>query len=74
MKEVLGTLRRNEIGRWEIEDCEFSSGSSFEISLGGNWTKGFLEHNGRDYYFYTAKEGAVIQLKVGMKARILYNY
>lgn len=70
MKERIGKLRKNEIGRWEIRDHEFSSGSCLEIKLGGRWINGVIEHNGEDYYFYTQAEGIPIKLYNNMDARI----
>lgn len=50
-----GTLKRNEIGRWEIVDSEgkrieLSSGSVVDVKIDDHWVQTRIEHNGKDYY------------------------
>ncbi|PIP96842.1 MAG: hypothetical protein COW78_00025 [Bdellovibrio sp. CG22_combo_CG10-13_8_21_14_all_39_27] len=73
MTKILGNLVKNEIGRWEIEGHEFSSGSCLEIQLDKKWIKGCIEHAQGDYYFYTSSEGIQLSLTTGMKARVTFN-
>jgi len=73
---IEGTLNKNEIGRWEINDHEFTSGSCLEILLDNKWIRGVIEywHSRSDYYFYTRLEGIPIGLLQGVTARVTLNY
>lgn len=68
-------LRKNEIGRFEVEDFELTSGSAVELKLGGQWIAGRMEffHDLNEYVFITRNEGSRLQLNSSILARIL-NY
>ncbi|GGA58944.1 hypothetical protein GCM10007416_35140 [Kroppenstedtia guangzhouensis] len=57
-----GFLRKNENGRYEIGDREFTSGESIEILISDPgfdetvWVKSRVEHNGQDYYLMGYEE------------------
>ncbi|SGO61961.1 Uncharacterised protein [Mycobacterium tuberculosis] len=58
-----GFLRKNERGRYEIDDrFEFTSGQSIEVLVSDpnfdetTWVKTRVEHNGQDYYLVGYEE------------------
>jgi hypothetical protein len=47
--EIVGTLRRNDLDKWEIVDadghtCVLSSGSVCEVQIAGHWIRTWLEY------------------------------
>ena len=64
-----GTLKRNKIGRWEIEDLELTSGHSVDLLIGGHWLKGHIEFWTDDYYWFSLGEGIPVVLGAGVRVR-----
>ena len=67
---VLGDLSQNDIGRWECQDLELTSGAILEIAIGMSWIKGRIEHDGRQYVFFDPAAGAAMPLEEGIRARL----
>lgn len=63
------TLLRNENGRWQFGDCELTSGDLVEIQIEGQWICGVIEYWQDSYYWFSRKEGVMVTLHNGVKAR-----
>ena len=70
---IEGQLRKNITGRWQLNECELTSGSCLEIKMGGKWISGCIEYLrcDADYFFYTDNEGHPIRLYNNILARIV---
>ena len=66
-----GPLCKNEINRWEIEDCELTSGMTAKLLIGGYWVQGRCEFIGSDYGFIL-DDGLVFRPRTGMRAKVEY--
>lgn len=66
---VEGTLRKNELDRWEYADVELTSGSFVEICLDGTWILGVIEYWHDGYYWFSRRDGIPVILHAGIKAR-----
>jgi len=64
-----GTLKKNEIGRWEFAHIELTSGDAVEVFV-GQWIEGRVEHDGRDYVLLVGEQCVTIRLQAGMQARL----
>lgn len=77
---VVGKLRKNSIGRWEIVDSddrrvEITSGDVIEVLIGATWFTTRVESRSAPVAPFEAQYYAVypgIQLYAGMPARIQY--
>ena len=69
MNIVEGNLKRNSIGRWEIENLEFTSGAALELLVEGNWIPGNIESWNGEYYWFSRTDGIPVVLHSGIKAR-----
>jgi hypothetical protein len=69
----IGTLTKNDRGRYELGDHEFTCGSSIAVFVGEEkgyipeWEFGRVEHSCGDYYFNASEKFA---LAPGMKAAV----
>lgn len=62
-------LRRNDIGRWVVENYELTSGDSVELLIEGHWIKGQIEFWNDDYHWFSETDGVPVILNSGIKAR-----
>ncbi len=67
---VSGKLIRNDCERFEIDDCQLTSGSLVEIKINNNWLLGIIEHWRDAYYWFSKDEGIAVILRNGISARI----
>lgn len=65
---MIGTLAKNQTGRWEYGHRELTCGDVVEIDI-GVWIRGRIEHNGRDYYLLAPNGMTEIRLHKGLPAR-----
>lgn len=72
---INGKLEKNDSGRWVIKSefdleewrsCELTSGSVFQVQIGGYWIRTRIESSNGEYY--AVEPG--IKLEVGLPARI----
>ncbi|WP_319371088.1 DUF5348 domain-containing protein [uncultured Ilyobacter sp.] len=67
-----GKLVLNSQGRFNLDTAQelyFTCGSPLEMCVDGEWYRGRVESDGKDYYFYNY-ERENMPLEEGMKARI----
>ena len=70
MTERAGKIFRNECGRWEFDDVEFTSGSVAEIEIDGHWLRGVIEYWTDGYYWFSQRDGIPVVLHSGIHARL----
>lgn len=71
MINIEGILKKNDIGRWEFNDYELTSGNTVEIMIDDTWIKGRIEyaHDSKEYVFLAGMKETIIGLRHGMRAR-----
>lgn len=69
MNDIDGKLKRNSIGRWEIEDLELTSGAGVDLMIEGHWISGQIESWNGDYYWFSRTDGIPVVLHSGINAR-----
>ena len=67
MKE--GNLRKNSIGRWEVERQELTSGDPVELLIEGHWISGNIEFWNDSYYWFSRREGVPVVLNESLRVR-----
>lgn len=66
----VGSLERNECGRWEFLEIELTSGSTVEICIDGYWIVGVIEYWQDDYYWFSCEYGIPVMLQSSIEARL----
>lgn len=65
-------LLKNDVGRYELDGRELTSGSAIEVWLAGRWIAARIEHDNdrlRDYYIAISGGGALI-ISESLEARL----
>ncbi len=63
-------LRKNDSDRWQIGDCELTSGNLIEIKIDDYWVTGVIEHWNDNYYWFSRRDGVPVVLHSGIHARL----
>lgn len=69
-----GTLKRNDLGRWEYADLELTNGDAVEVFVAEQWIRGRIEFlHGSQAYQLVISSGpdseTYLMLHTGMQAR-----
>ena len=70
MSNIEGTLSRNPSGRWEVCECELTSGDLVDLFIEGHWIKGSIEFWKDDYYWFSKCDGILVVPSFGLRVRI----
>lgn len=73
-RQVEGSLKQNQQGRWEIHGVELTSGGRIEVLSDQGWKSGYVEHDGRQYVFFDPHGDAYACLVEGLQARIRVTF
>lgn len=69
MNLINDQLRRNDIGRWVVENYELTSGDSVELLIEGHWISGQIEFWNDDYHWFSQNNGVPVVLNSNLRAR-----
>jgi hypothetical protein len=63
-------ISKNDRGRWQAGDDEYTCGDVVEVLAFGQWLRGRIEATPKlGYFLLDPKSGAVLQLRDGLDAR-----
>ena len=65
------TLAQNEIGRWEVDGYELTSGHAVEVFIANQWLPGHLEwDNDRREYIVLLTGGGTLLVNTALQIRL----